>query len=245
MPKQYNLFQHCCSSSVIYFNGHQTSSIQASVCINTDSFLALDSGKHLPSHIFQHGGETGKISYAEPPSFLCLSSAANVPHAWNKKDEREREREWGGWAGETADAVITLDICNTFFCWSEAAIFPETRWRHYNTKVEWLHLTDREVQEWGVKARYCYSELFSPLTFMYSNICIFVWSWIHKYIWILCILKYLTVKCNLFVCVCVCVRACVCVCVHERKKKMELYYFTFTLKKANLFNRKNIQKLHE
>ncbi len=162
------------------------------------------------------------------------------PRLKQKGRAREREREWGGWAGETADAVITLDICNTFFCWSEAAIFPETRWRHYNTKVEWLHLTDREVQEWGVKARYCYSELFSPLTFMYSNICILVWSWIHKYIWILCILKYLTVKCNLFVCVCVCVCACVRVRVcpwEEKKNGIILFYLLLWKRPTSLIEK--------
>lgn len=113
--------------------------------------LALDSGKHLPSHISSTEEKRARfptpslLSYAfhQPPMFPTLET--------NKKDERERERgrEWRvGGAGDTADAVITLDICNTFFCWSEAAIFPETRWWHYNTKVEWLHLTDREVREW-------------------------------------------------------------------------------------------------
>jgi len=117
--------------------------------------LALDSGKYLPSHISSTEEKWARfptpsllLSYAfhQPPMFPTLET--------NKKDERERGGERGrecvceGGAGDTADAVINLDICNTFFCWSEAAIFPETRWRHYNTKVEWLHLADREVRKW-------------------------------------------------------------------------------------------------
>ncbi len=106
--------------------------------------------------------------------FLCRASFFPMPfisrqcspRLKQKGRAREREREWGGWGGDTADAVITLDICNTFICWSEAAIFPETRWRHYNTKVEWLHLIDREVQKWGWKW------IIFSTHFMYCNICI-------------------------------------------------------------------------
>lgn len=41
------------------------------------------------------------------------------------------------WVGRgTADALIALDLCDPFFSWREAAVFPGPRWCHYCGWVE-------------------------------------------------------------------------------------------------------------